>query len=227
VHAFHVARLMNAPQLIVPSGAGVLSALGFLVSPVATEEITSCVCRIDKMDWKKVNAMIDEMKGKGFAFLTKAGIKKKDGSVRIVSDMRYSGQGHEITVSIPSKKLSEKSVTEIENNFKEEYRLRYGRSIESIPIESVTWRVLVSGPSPELIPKQAVIGTHNKAVKGNRKVYFGNGYVDTPVYDRYAIEVNKKINGPCIIEEFESTTVVGRDSSVMLDEFRNIIIDLK
>jgi N-methylhydantoinase A len=227
VHAFHVARLMNTPQLIVPSGAGVLSALGFLVSPVATEEITSYMCRMDKMDWEKVNAMIEEMQQKGFDFLTKAGIKKKDGLVRIVSDMRYSGQGHEIMVNIPSGKLSEKSIGEIEKNFKEEYQLRYGRSIENIPIESVTWRVLVSGPSPELIPKQAVVGKHSKALKGIRKVYFGDSYLDTPVYDRYAIEVNKKINGPCIIEEFESTTVVGKDSSVMLDEFRDIIIDMK
>jgi N-methylhydantoinase A len=227
VHAFHVARLMNAPQLIIPAGAGVLSALGFLVSPVATEEITSYVCRLDKMDWKKVNAMIEEMKAKGFDFLLKAGIKKTQGSVKIVSDMRYSGQGHEITVVIPAGKLSEKSIAEIEQNFIGEYRLRYGRSIENIPVESVTWRVLVSGPSPELIPKQAVVGTHNKAVKGRRSVYFGSGYEPTPVYDRYAVEVNKRINGPCIIEEFESTTVIGKDSTVMIDKFKNIIIELK
>lgn len=226
VHAFHVARLMNAPQLIVPSGAGVLSALGFLVSPVATEEITSYVCRLDKIDWKRVNAMIDGMKEKGFAFLTKAGIRKKDATIRIVSDMRYSGQGHEIMIVIPTGKLSEKSIPEIVTNFKEEYQLRYGRSIENISIESVTWRVLVSGPSPELIPKQAVLGKHSKALKGKRQVYFGNSYIDTSVYDRYAIEVNKKINGPCIIEEFESTTVIGMDSVVWLDENRNIIIDL-
>ncbi len=227
VHAFHVARLMNAPQLIIPAGAGVLSALGFLVSPVATEEITSYVCRLDKMDWNKVNAMIEEMKTKGFDFLIKAGIAKKQGIVKIVSDMRYSGQGHEITVVIPAGKLGVKSMAEIEQNFITEYRLRYGRSIENIPVESVTWRVLVSGPSPGLIPKQAVVGTHSKAVKGSRRVYFGNGYEEAPVYDRYAIEVNKKINGPCIIEEFESTTVIGKDSTVMIDKFKNIIIDLK
>lgn len=227
VHAFHVAMLLNAPQLIVPGGAGVLSALGFLVSPVATEEITSYVCRMDKMDWAKVNAMIGEMQQKGFDFLIKAGIKKKDGLVKIVSDMRYSGQGHEITVAIPSGRLSEKSVSEIEKNFKDEYQLRYGRSIENIPIESVTWRVLVSGPSPELIPKQSVVGKHTKALKGKRKVYFGNSYEEVPVYDRYAIEVNEKIIGPCIIEEFECTTVVGKNSTVMLDEFRNIIIEMK
>jgi N-methylhydantoinase A len=171
--------------------------------------------------------MIGEMKEKGFAFLAKAGIKKKEARVRIVSDMRYSGQGHEITVTVPTGKLGEKSIPEIENNFKEEYQLRYGRSIENIPIESVTWRVLVSGPSPAFIPRQAVKGMHSKALKGTRPVYFDNQYVDTPVYDRYALETNKKINGPCIIEEFESTTVVGENSVVLLDEFRNMIIDMK
>ncbi len=226
VHAFNVARLMNAPQLIIPAGAGVLSALGFLVSPVATEEIASYVSTLNKMDWKKVNTIIASMQEKGFAFLLKAGIKSKDGKVAIVSDMRYTGQGHEITIPIPAGKLSENSIAIIEQNFKEEYRLRYGRDIDNIPIESVTWRVLVSGPSPALIPKQAVVGKHSKTLKGKRKVYWGNGYEDTYVYDRYSIESNKKIKGPCIIEEFESTTVVGHNSTVVIDEYKNIVIDL-
>ncbi len=227
VHAFNVARLMNAPQLIVPSGAGVLSALGFLVSPVATEEITSYICRLDQMDWKKINSIIKEMEAKGRSFIDKAGIKQKNATTSIVADMRYSGQGHEITVSIPSGKLSNQSIAAIEANFKAEYLLRYGRDIDNIPIETVTWRVLVSGPSPELIPNQAVVGKHSKALKGTRKVYWGKNYEETPVYDRYSIPLNKKINGPCIIEEFESTTVVGHDSTIMIDRFKNIIIDMK
>lgn len=227
VHAFNVARLMNAPQLIIPSGAGVLSALGFLVSPVATEEITSYICRLDQMDWKKINTIIKEMEAKGRNFIDKAGIKQKNATTSIVADMRYTGQGHEITVSIPSGKLSNQSIATIEANFKAEYLLRYGRDIDNIPIETVTWRVLVSGPSPELIPNQAVVGKHTKALKGTRKVYWGKNYEVTPVYDRYSIPLNKKINGPCIIEEFESTTVVGHDSTVMIDRFKNIIIDMK
>ncbi len=227
VHAFNVARLMNAPQLIIPSGAGVLSALGFLVSPVATEEITSYICRLDQMDWKKINTIIKEMEAKGRNFIDKAGIKQKNATTSIVADMRYTGQGHEITVSIPSGKLSNQSIATIEANFKAEYLLRYGRDIDNIPIETVTWRVLVSGPSPELIPNQAVVGKHSKALKGTRKVYWGKIYEETPVYDRYSIPLNKKINGPCIIEEFESTTVVGHNSTVMIDRFKNIIIDMK
>lgn len=226
VHAFNVARLLGAPQLIVPSGAGVLSALGFLVSPVATEEISSYVCELQNINWHKLNLLLQEMATKGFTFLAKAGIAKNKASVTTVADMRYVGQGHEITVNIPSGKLSSISLSIIEQNFKETYLLRYGRSIENIPIESVTWRVLVSGESPKLIPNQAIIGKHHQALKGTRKAYWGNGYEETPVYDRYSILINQKIKGPCIIEEFESTTVVGKDSVVWVDEFKNIIIDL-
>lgn len=227
VHAFHVARLMHAPQLIVPAGAGVLSALGFLVSPVATEEISSYVCRLDSMDWKKLNAMLKDMQQKGYAFLQRAGIGKTKSKVSIVADMRYQGQGHEISVNIPAGTLNAKSIEAITQNFIAEYQLRYGRSIEGVPIESVTWRVLVSGPSPVFVPQQAVIGKYGKALKGKRNVYWGKSWQSTPVYDRYSLTAGKKINGPCIIEEFESTTVVGPGSTVHVDEFKNIIINMQ
>ncbi len=228
VHAFHVARLMGAPQLVVPAGAGVLSALGFLVSPVATEEITSYVCRLDQIDWLKVNDFITTMVAAGRQFIAgseAAGLK--GGKETVVCDMRYAGQGHEIAVAIPGGRLSAKSVPAIEANFKAEYQLRYGREISNVPIEAVTWRVLVSGPSPAIIPQQAITGTHQKALKGKRQVWWGKSYETTPVYDRYAIEPGKKIKGPCIIEEFESTTVVGKDAVVMIDAFKNILIELR
>jgi N-methylhydantoinase A len=224
VHAFHVARLMNAPQLIIPSGAGVLSALGFLVSPIATEEISSYICRLDRMDWKKVNTMLQQMREKGFSFLEKSNIEKTEASIKVVADMRYFGQGHDISVVMPEGDLDKNSLPEIEQRFKKEYQLRYGRSIENMPIETVTWRVLVSGKSPELQPTQAIIGEHQDLLKGTRMVYFGEKFIETPVYDRYTMPVGEIFQGPCIIEEYESTTVVGENASVVVDEFRNISI---
>ncbi|MBK9564223.1 MAG: hypothetical protein IPO37_03215 [Saprospiraceae bacterium] len=77
VHAFHVARLMNAPQLIIPAGAGVLSALGFLVSPVAKEEIFSYISILENLDWQRVNKMISTLTQKGKQFVMNAGIDPK------------------------------------------------------------------------------------------------------------------------------------------------------
>ena len=226
VHAFEVARLMHAPQLIIPAGAGVLSALGFLVSPVASEELTSHVCRLDAMDWERVNAFLHGMEVKAAGFVTGTGVEIGKVETTRVAEMRYCGQGHEISVQIPSGRLSAESIDAIEESFRSEYLSRYGRIIEKMPMETVTWRVVASGPAPKLDPKQSVVGRHDRALKGMRPVYLGEGYVDAPVYDRYLVREGEVIPGPCIIEEYESTTVVGRDSSVRVDAFRNVIIDL-
>ncbi|NDA60743.1 MAG: hydantoinase/oxoprolinase family protein [Chitinophagia bacterium] len=226
VHAFQVARQLNAKQLIIPAGAGVLSALGFLVSPVATENITSYIKTLNQIDWSHLNKLLNGMAVQGKKFLQNAGIANSKITISIIADMRYAGQGHEISVPIPKGKLSAASIPAITREFLSEYRLRYGRDIQGIPIEAVTWRVLVSGPSTQMIPKQSVVGKHTAAYKGKRNIFWGNQWIQTPVYDRYLLQPNKVIKGPCIIEEFESTTVIGLRSTVKSDSFNNLIIDL-
>lgn len=226
VHAYHVAQQLNAPQLIIPAGAGVLSAMGFLVSPIATEEITSYISTLQQINWTHLQKKLDGMNKKGRQFLKKAGIPNTRMSMKVLADMRYAGQGHEISVSLPGIKLSEASIPTITRAFKEEYRLRYGRDMEGIPIEAVTWRVLVSGPLTTLHPKQSVVGKHTLPLKGKRKVFWGKKYVDTPIYDRYLLKPGQRIQGPCIIEEFESTTIVGEKGIVSCDKYNNLIMEL-
>ena len=230
VHAFGVARLLHAPQLIIPVGAGVTSALGFLVSPLASEKIRSYVCRLEAMDWAYLNQMLQEMEKEGLAFLKRSGIPKKQATIQRIADMRYSGQGHEISVSIPNGRLTKKSIAEIERRFIAEYELRYSKSIPNMPMETVTWRVIVSGPSPSIHPQLANNQSKKKAKKGTRPVLFsstGSQAIDCPVYDRYQLKAGRRIKGPAIIEETESTTVIGPDSRIQIDEFNNIVIDLK
>jgi N-methylhydantoinase A len=229
VHAFQVARLLGSPQLLIPVGAGVASALGFLVSPVASEEITSYVARLDRIDWAHINHVLADMEAKGFAFLTRANVPKEEAIVTRIAEMRYSGQGHEISVTMPNGTLSAESLAEIETRFKAEYTLRYQRTIENVPMEAVTWRVVVSGASPEIVPSQTVFQSSNKPYKGTREVFLPNekGAIDCPVYDRYALPVGEVYNGPAIVEEMESTTVIGTNSTFSVDIYRNIKIVLK
>ncbi len=231
VHAFGVARLLGSPQLIVPVGSGVLSALGFLVSPVASESIRSYVCPVNMIDWTLLNRYMTEMETEGIAFLKSSGIKANyTPNTQRIADMRYSGQGHEIGVEIPNGILSENSLTEIEENFKKEYHLRYGKLIEDVGIEAVTWRVVVSGPTPEILPKQVVPKSQNAAtaLKGYRKVFLAGqtGYTDIPVYGRYDLQPGDSFVGPAVIEEMESTFIVGQKSVVLIDKFRNIVVKM-
>jgi N-methylhydantoinase A len=229
VHAFQVARLLNAPQLIIPVGAGVTSALGFLVSPVASEQIRSFVCPLLSMDWDRVNRFLTEMEQEGFLFLERAGIPKSEAIIKRVADMRYTGQGHEITVNIPNDSLSNMSIKEIQQNFKEEYTQRYGRTIDDIGMETVTWRVVISGKAPQIQPQQIVSEQGEKALKGYRKVYFPNEKeaINCPVYARYLLNPYEQLEGPAIIEEMESTTVIGKNSTITIDKYRNIVINLR
>ncbi len=228
VHAFGVAKLLNVRRLIIPVGAGVTSALGFLVSPVASEKIHSFIDELDSLDWNEVNTFLSDMEEDGYQFLNQSGIHKKDAIVERIVEMRYAGQGHEITIELPEGELGTDSISEIKRRFKKEYEFRYNRSIEGMALEMVTWRVVVQGPIPEMNVKQfSTTASDVEAYKGKRKVYFEEtGYLDCPVYDRYALKPNEKFDGPAIIEETESTTVIGINSTVQVDKDKNIIIDL-
>ncbi len=230
VHAFGVARLLHSPQLIIPIGAGVTSALGFLVSPMASEKIFSYVCRLENMDWNKLHTQLKKMEQAGLDFLKRSGIPKSKAIIQRVADMRYTGQGHEINVALPSGRLSKKSIPEIQDRFREEYELRYSKSIADVSIETVTWRVIVSGPTPNTQPRLAKAAPLQKAKKGKRSVIFsstGTEALPCPVYNRYALQSGDRFKGPAIIEEMESTTVIGPDTRIAIDEFKNIIIDLQ
>jgi N-methylhydantoinase A len=230
IHAFQVARLLGSPRLIIPVGAGVVSALGFLVSPIASEQIRSYVSGLEQIDWEILNTLLVEMEEEGIAFLIEAGQDPSTAIVSRVVDMRYSGQGHEISVPVPNGNLNYESISVIEDNFIKEYSQKYGRTIDDIGLEAVTWRVVVSGLSPQVIPEQVVSIAKNDLmiVKENREILLPNetDFVSVPVYNRYLLEKGFEFVGPCIIEEMESTIVVGRNSSVVVDELKNIVIEL-
>jgi N-methylhydantoinase A/oxoprolinase/acetone carboxylase beta subunit len=191
-------------------------------------------------DWTLLNGYMNEMEAEGMAFLASAGVADLSGgttqsrattaTITRTADMRYSGQGHEISVEIPNGILSDESIARIEENFKKEYQLRYGKTIDDIGIEAVTWRVVVRGPVPQVMPKQEVPTSQNSehALKGYREIYLmGDKTASTvPVYHRYQLQPTDCFDGPAIIEEMESTFVVGANATVRIDEFRNIVVEM-
>lgn len=228
VHAFSVARLLRSPQMVIPVGAGVTSALGFLVSPVASESIRSFVKPLDEMDWAKLNTMLREMEEEGFAFLRHAKADLGKATVTRIADMRYLGQGHEIAVSMPLGELSAHSVADVEATFLKEYQLRYNRTVPGMRLETVTWRVAVSAAAPEIIPNQHNIPSDGTKAEQQRPVWFEGDTAPTmtSVYNRYELRQGAVFQGPAIIEEKESTTVIGKSATFRIDEFKNIVIDL-
>lgn len=230
VHAWNLARLLKIRQLVVPLGAGVASALGFLVAPPATDMVRSYVARLERIDWARVNALFAEMKAAGLALLTEAGAVPEQITFRPVAEMRHVGQGFEIPVPLPGLELSEADVPGIGSTFFDNYRDRFERVVEESPIEALSWRLSCAAPGWTIDLAGAVPSTTVPATptpRAHRRVLFeGAGWQECPVYDRYALRTGTQLRGPALIEERESTCVVGPDSAIAVDAFLNLVIDL-
>jgi N-methylhydantoinase A len=142
--------------------------------------------------------------------------------------MRYIGQGHEVGVKLPEGKLGPDHVGEISDGYREEYRRLYGREGPDVPLETITWRVEVAAPRPEIPREEAKSDPRplDEARKGEREIYLpeSDGFAAVPVYDRYRLDPGAAFEGPAVVEERESTVVVGPESGAEIDHAHNLIV---
>jgi N-methylhydantoinase A len=230
VHAYNLARLLKMKRLVVPLGAGVASALGFLVAPPATDMVRSYVMRLERVDWGYVNALFVDMTERCSALLRGAGAEPSSIALQPTVEMRYVGQGFEIPVTLPSTKLGPENIPAIRDSFFASYRERFGRVIEDAPIEALSWRLSCVAPGQDIrIRSDAATGCAEleAARRGTREVRFeGVGMLPCAVYDRYALSAGATFDGPALVEERESTCCIGPGARVTVDRFLNLVIDV-
>jgi N-methylhydantoinase A len=152
VHAYSLALKLHVGWILCPYGAGVASAIGSLVAPPAVDFVHSYMSALDSLDWNGLNGIYREMEERGRTILNEAGIFGSDVVVTRSADMRYVGQGYEITVPVPFGDLSGSRQT-LEKNFWDTYHSLYQRHLDGVKIEGVSWRVTVSGPGARFIPQ--------------------------------------------------------------------------
>jgi N-methylhydantoinase A len=146
--------------------------------------------------------------------------------------MRYVGQGHEVEVEVPLGQLSGESLAVLTRNFEAAYRALYQRIPQGVAIEALNWRLTVSGPLPDIpIPgsgEEPRPTASDTALKGRRLAYFAEarGFVETPVYDRYRLGPGASFEGPAVVEERESTAVIGLGGRCRVDEHMTLIVEL-
>jgi N-methylhydantoinase A len=226
VHGYRVAEILRLPSMIAPFGAGVGSTFGLLVAPLAFDFVRSAYSRLDEVDWAFANDLLDEMAAEGRQVLEASGAESI--AFRRTADLRYVGQGHEVSVPLPQGQLSEANVPHIVKAFDDAYLRLYGRKGPEVQLEIINWRLVATGPRPSMDPRLPVSGTGPARPRGSRSAYFPehDGFVDVPVYDRYALGPGATFAGPAIVEERESTLIVGQHSHARVDDHLNVIVDL-
>ncbi|ATN32317.1 methylhydantoinase [Rhizobium sp. ACO-34A] len=228
VHAWNLARLLKVPRLVVPMGAGVASALGFLVAPPATDMAKSYRVRLDRVVWERVNAMFGEMAEQGRKLLKDAGALDEDITLVATAEMRHVGQGFEVSVQLPGIALQKADEQQIAQAFLRTYREQFERSLDGTPIEILTWRLKCEGRARTIsVGEHFIAERQSLCPRTTRKVLFEEaGWLDCPVYDRYQMVEGDEVAGPALFEERESTCCVGPNSKVRVDRYRNLVIEL-
>jgi N-methylhydantoinase A len=222
VHAYGLAKKLGAPRIIVPPNAGVGSALGFFTAPRAFDLVRSHKVALEVADFNEMEETFKEMESEGTKTLLKSGTEEKITFERSV-DVRFIGQGSETNIPIPEGNFTHVNREVVRSRFDEIYNKLYGRTYPDSPVEFINFKVRASLPERLLrLPKrEKTVDSIEDAVKGHRQAYSGiaGDYIPYTVYDRYKLFPDARLQGPAIIEERESTVIVGEDASVSVDEF--------
>jgi len=216
--------------LLVPPNAGVGSALGFFTAPRAFDLLRSHKVPLGAADFNEVEKIFKELEAEATSILKKEATEK-DIKIERSLDMRFVGQGSETNVLLAERDFTKMKKDRVRRRFDEVYEKLYGRTYPESEVEFINFKVRASLPErliqfPKLEKKEKSL---DRAVKGKRKAYssMAGDFIPYTVYNRYKLFPKAKFRGPAIIEEKESTVIVGEDASVSVDDFGFLWIDIK
>ena len=232
IHAWYVARILGIRTTVFPLGAGATSAVGLCIAAPVIDLSNSYIGALDALDWRRVDGLLADMESRATEMLMAAGAAPEEIVLERNVDVRYSGQGYEIEVPVTSLDLtaadSTGGIREFTQRFEAAYTRQYGRTLPMAAIEAITWRVRASGRNVPLdLKTQALSGDPTGSARNNRRVYFGpqHGHLECPVYDRYALGAGAHGEGPALMEERETTVVVGPGGKWKIDAYHNLLVD--
>jgi N-methylhydantoinase A len=218
VHGYRVAEKIGVKKLLVPSGAGVGSAIGFLRAPVGYEVVKSLYTRFASFDVAGVNALLAAMSAEAMKVVAEGSFGAPTVEHRI-GYMRYVGQGHEIAVALPVRPLVESDIADIRAAYDAEYTRFYDRPVPGSDVEVLSFAVTVATVVDAVQAAAEVADAPAPApIRSHQVRDTATGVVATwQVYDRTQMAPGAEVPGPCIIAEDETSTLVGPGWTCRMD----------
>jgi N-methylhydantoinase A len=215
VHAWNVARKLGVRRVVCPPGAGAGSTIGMLMAPARADRVASLNMPLDRADWPEVAAIFARLEDEALALVEGTGADLACRRIGRLADMRYIGQGSEITVELPDTL----DAATVRAAFEDAYRVLFARTPPGAAAQFVALRLALTAPVPGAegllrLPAHPA----GEARKGTRPVHFpdAGGMVETTVYDRYALTPGFGCDGPAVFEENESTFIVGPGARITM-----------
>jgi N-methylhydantoinase A len=221
LHAARMADKLGLDRVLVPSNAGVGSAVGFLRAPIAYEIVRSQLQRLDAFDAASANALLAAMRAEAEAIVRRGEPKAPLTETRSAF-MRYRGQGHEIAVPVPARDYRDEDAGELLAAFETAYRRLYSRIIPGVEVEVLSWVLLLSGPVPADAGEPPSEPPRYAPQPARRRAVFDADtadFVDVPIYERAALVPGAFIAGPAVIVEDETSTLVSPAFDARIDAY--------
>ncbi|MBO6790334.1 MAG: hydantoinase/oxoprolinase family protein [Dinoroseobacter sp.] len=209
LHAGRLCEKLGVERLLVPPGAGVGSAIGFLRAPFSFEENRSVYMKLSDFDPEKIKNLLSDLKAEATGF-----VRTCDAVSPIFSEfkvyMRYTGQGWEIPIDLTEDQAMNPDVRTFEARFEEDYTKLFGRPVSGMDIEITVWSVNATTPSENVARIAETDGTAPVGLDSSRRLFDAatNSFVDAHVINRKAMDVGQRAQGPAVLTEDETTIIV-------------------
>jgi N-methylhydantoinase A len=229
IHAARLAEKLDISSVIVPSGAGVGSAFGFLLAPIAYEVVRTRYTPLDAtFDFAALNQLRAGMRLEAEA-VVRLGAPLAPLTETWTSSMRYRGQGHELLVTIPDDDLDATSVTELERLFVADYEAQFGRRIPGLDVEILGWSLRLATEAAPIVRRPAPPPDQAAGAAGSVEVVdpLTGRLQKTNLYIRPLLAPGSMLDGPALIVEDETTTLVTGNFTAAIDAFGSIVMTRK
>ena len=228
-HACALARKTSIGEVVVPFGAGATSAFGLLMAPSAVHLVHTSASELGAVDWHEVATIYDALDHRAHELLADAGVLPEDVTLRRSVDMRYVGQAHEIEVPLADE-VGANSSASVLDVFRALYAELYNVLTLDFSVEALNWRLKASGPRRELdlISSRDEARSLESAHDGSRPVYHPElrDWAETPVFAHERLRPGLTFQGPAIVEQRETTAVIGPRETVRVDELLSLLISI-
>jgi N-methylhydantoinase A len=223
-------KLLGMKEAIVPIIPGVLSAFGLLVANIEHEEVATLIVRAEEIDPEYITRVFRELENMCEGKRGEVGISSTELRIQRSAEIRYVGQSYELEVQFPERgvKITRDTINEVVKRFHDTHQRVYQHSLPERPVELVALRVVYwQEPEPRTRLNPIRDGLDRKAIpEGHKPAYFDeySTFVKTPVYLRSNLTYGQILEGPAIVEQLDSTTVVYPGQKAAIDKWGNLII---
>ena len=226
VHAADLARDFGTPEVLIPLAPGVTSAVGLLVADLRYDFTSTFLGPLTDGDADRLAALYAELEKKALEQMTGDGVPAEQVIIARTAEARYHGQGFELEVVVPGGPLDGPAIERVREAFHASHTRHYGYAMrdEQVVLVNAQVTAVANLPKPGY-PELAPTNAHRPdPLKGQRPVYINGQWTTAAVYDRTLLETGMSIDGPAVVEQIDSTTILLPGNCGRVDQFGNLIV---